>query len=392
MYIHIIKNPEWRRTPEGRAYIEHIQSSKDVEEEEVLSDNLDEQVENIDEPYDPTQIRVDLTPFTIFQVMRMVQLEEINLQSDFQRHIIWDEIRQSRLIESILIRIPLPAFYLDAIDDDKWLVVDGLQRISTLHRFYNKNELRLKNLEFLRELEGKTFVDLPRKFQRQIENTRLNLYIIQPGTPLNVKFTIFYRINTGGLFLTAQEIRHVLFQGNATKLLAELADSSKFKRATTNSFKTKRMDDREVVLRFLAFHLKSYKNYKKSDLHGFLSNTMQTINGLESEKISELKYLFFETMDKAEAVFGQHAFRKMYEVEGRRLPINKSLFEVWSVSLIKYSLKQLTDHKDQIIKEFVKIMNEDNEFVKSISQGTGGVTTVRKRFCTIQDLLTRVIK
>ncbi|MFN8455531.1 MAG: DUF262 domain-containing protein [Anaerolineae bacterium] len=315
--------PRWRITSKGREYIEDIQSSEDVDEEEVLSDDLKKDFEEIDDPYDPTQIRVELTPFTIFQVMRKVNINEINLQPDFQRHIVWDETRQSRLIESILIRIPLPAFYLDAVDDDKWLVVDGLQRLSTLHRFYNKNKLRLRNLEFLHELEGKTFEELPRKFQRQIEETKLNLYIIQPDTPGNVKFTIFYRINTGGLFLTAQEIRHALFQGKATKLLEELADSSEFRKATTNSIRTKRMDDREAILRFLAFYLKPYESYKKPDLHGFLSDAMQNINKLDSSKISELKNLFFETMRKAEAVFGPYAFRKMYGVNGKRLPINQ---------------------------------------------------------------------
>jgi uncharacterized protein with ParB-like and HNH nuclease domain len=150
---------------------------------------------------------------------------------------------------------------LDAVDDDRWLVVDGLQRLSTLDRFYNKNELRLRNLEFLRELEGKTFDELPRRFQRQIEDkTRLNIYIIQPDTPSRVKFTIFYRINTGGLFLTAQEIRHALFQGESTKLLQELASTPEFKNATTNSIRSKRMDDREAILRFLAFYLSPYEN------------------------------------------------------------------------------------------------------------------------------------
>ncbi len=384
--------PGWRITPKGREYIEDIQLGDDVEEEEVLGNDPENYLEEMGEPYDPTQIRVELTPFTIFQVMRKIELEEINLQPDFQRHIVWDETRQSRLIESILIRIPLPAFYLDAIDDDKWLVVDGLQRLSTLHRFYNQNELRLRNLEFLHELEGQIFKELPRKYQRQIEETKLNLYIIQPDTPGNVKFTIFYRINTGGLFLTAQEIRHALFQGKATKLLEELANSPEFIRATANSIRTKRMDDREVVLRFLAFYLKPYENYRRSDLHGFLSDAMQTINKSNSDEISKLKDLFREAMCKAEAIFGPYAFRKLYKIGGRRLPISKSLFEAWSVALIMYPLEKLEENKDYIIQEFVRIMNEDNIFGKSISQGTGGVATVHKRFSTIEDLLKRTIK
>jgi len=184
------ENPGWRITLEGRHYMDESQAGEDVEAEEKLSDDLNEPI--IDEPYDPSEINIKAASFRVFQVMRKISAREIDLQPDFQRHIVWDETRQSRLIESILIRIPLPAFYLDAVDDDKWLVVDGLQRLSTLDRFYNKNELRLKNLEFLRELEGKTFAELPRKFQRQIEDhTELIFYIIQLDTPgLNLPSSI----------------------------------------------------------------------------------------------------------------------------------------------------------------------------------------------------------
>jgi hypothetical protein len=389
VYPHDDYAPGWRITPLGRQYVEDSLISDDVEEEEVISDAADEIA--IKEPYNPTQIRVDLTPFTVFQIMRKIKLEEIDLQPDFQRHIVWDETRQSRLIESILIRIPLPAFYLDAVDDDRWLVVDGLQRLSTLDKFFNKNELKLKNVEFLTDLEGSTFKNLPRKFQRQIEDTKLQIYLIQPDTPPRVKFTIFYRINTGGLFLTAQEIRHALFQGKATKLLSRLAEQPEFKRATTNSISSKRMDDRECILRFLAFYLSPYTSYDKADLHGFLSDTMQNLNQRDEVELTKLRDLFIETMCKAEAVFGEYAFRKMYEIGGRRYPINKSLFEVWSVGLTKYHRQALIACKDEIVKQFIEIMNTDSDFSRAISQGTGSITNVKKRFSTVESLLAKVI-
>ena len=304
------KRTVWRITPEGRDYIEESRKSDRVEEEEILSDKADDS--SISDPYDPSQIDVDITHFTIFHIMRKIELGEINLQPDFQRRLVWDETRQSRLIESILIRIPLPAFYLDAVDDDNWLVIDGLQRLSTLDQFCNKNKFGLKNLEFLTELEGMTFKELPRKFQRRIEDTKLNIYTIQPGTPSRVKFTIFYRINTGGLVLTAQEIRHALFQGQSTELLKKLASSDEFKEATTSSIRSKRMEDRESVLRFLAFHMNSYKQYKNPDFHDFLSNSMQQINNLSAQEITQMRLeeSFLAAMRKAKAIFGRHAFEE----------------------------------------------------------------------------------
>lgn len=390
LLIYDDKKQLWRITPKGRDYIEESRESDRVEEEEILSDNTDDS--SISDPYDPSQIDVDITHFTVFHIMRKIELGEINLQPDFQRHLVWDETRQSRLIESILIRIPLPAFYLDAVDDDNWLVIDGLQRLSTLDKFYNKNELQLKNLEFLTELEGKTFKELPRKFQRRIEDTKLNVYTIQPGTPSRVKFTIFYRINTGGLVLTAQEIRHALFQGKSTVLLKKLASSEEFKEATTNSIRSRRMEDRESVLRFLAFHMNSYEKYKNPDFHDFLSTSMEQINNLSTQEIRELEESFLAAMRKAKAIFGRYAFRRMYARNGKRYPISKPIFEIWAASLVDYTLESLIKYKGDIIEEWINIMNEDDYFNKSITQGTSSVKKVHKRFCTIEELLARVVK
>jgi len=385
----------WRITPLGRKYVEERRLSEGVDEENFVVDesNISDQEGQGYLPYDVTKIRIDTTTFTVFQIMRKIQLEEIDLQPDFQRHVIWDETRQSRLIESILLRIPLPAFYLDATDDSKWLVVDGLQRLYTLDKFYNKNELELRNVQFLQDINGKRYQDLPRSHQRIIEDhTKLNVYLIQPDTPPEVKFTIFNRVNTGGLILSAQEIRHALFQGSATKLLELLASSPEFLSATSRSINTKRMDDRECVLRFLAFYLRPYREYYlRPDLDGFLSETMQYLNKQNVSFIEGLKEVFSESMTKVKSVFGEYAFRKLYEVNGTKYPINKSLFEVWSVSVARFSIDELLNSKDQIVGRFVEVMNLDTDFNKAISQGTGSIQNVYKRFGTVEALLNEVI-
>ena len=125
---------------------------------------------------------------------------------------IWDNQRKSRLIESLLLRIPIPVFYVAANEDEKWAVVDGLQRISSIHD-YVTGVFPLKRLEYREEFNGQRYDLLPRAMQRRISETQLVVNVIEPGTPPEVMFNIFRRINTGGMTLNGQEIRHALHPG-----------------------------------------------------------------------------------------------------------------------------------------------------------------------------------
>jgi hypothetical protein len=380
--------PGWRITASGRDYIGKAQEEIGVEKEETLPDEPSDIA--ITKPFNPAAIKVGQRTMTVFQVMRKIDLAEIELNPEFQRKFVWNLTRQSRLIESILLRIPLPAFYLDATDEGRWLVVDGLQRLTTMHLFY-KGKLQLTNLEYLKELEGKTFAGLPRNLQRQIEDqTEFNLYIIEPETPSVVKFMIFSRVNTGGLVLTQQEIRHALSQGRATTYLAELAEIPEFLRATSNSISPLRMDDRECVLRFLAFHINPYTTFRSQDFQSFdsfLSEMMERLNKTPEPKLAELRKRFCDAMIKAERVFEQYAFRKMYQRQGRRTQISKPLFEAWSVLLQPRPLELLEKRREHIIDGFIKQMNQNIAFNKAISYGTGSPTAVSTRFQTIEKLL-----
>lgn len=346
-------------------------------------------------PFNPAEIRVGTKQPIVDAILRRISNKEIDLSPDFQRaDDVWGKDAQSRLIESMLIRIPLPAFYMDASDDDRWLVVDGLQRLTALRHFVLDKSLALQGLEFLKDLNGFRFDQLARNFQRRIEETQLIVYVIEKGTPPEVKYNIFKRINTGGMPLSAQEIRHALNQGPATKLLKLLADSREFKTATYNSIRSRRMVDREFVLRFLAFVITHYTDYTtREDLDTFLNATMARINQMTNAEIADLKKRFKRASIAAKDIFGWYAFRKQYVRNAYRYPINRALFEVWTVcldGLTDQQLKKLIRRREMVQDAFVKLMN-DSKFESSISQGTGDIAKVKVRFSEIEKLIQEIL-
>ncbi|SRR5260370_6244881 len=353
--------------------------------------------ERIIDPFDPTLIRVDTRPMTIDLLRSRIEYQELDLAPSFQRKGgIWKDEAQSRLIESMLIRIPLPAFYMDATNDEKWLVVDGLQRLTTIKRFIVERQLRLRGLEFLTQLEGKLYNELPRNYQRRIGETQVTVYLIEKGTPDEVKFNIFKRINTGGLPLSAQEIRHALNQGIATQFLAQLASSEEFKRATDYSIRDDRMADRECVLRFLAFRLMSYTKYDKTieSFDDFLNKTMKDLNKMAPQTSDDLQHQFKRAMNAAYKLFDKDAFRKRIKDNDPRQPINKALFESWSVNLNQLTDSQLAlliQRRDIVKQKFIALMNIDRAFNEAISQGTGDQKKVKYRFKAIENIIMGVL-
>jgi Protein of unknown function DUF262 len=361
--------------------------------------------EGITQPFDPALIRVQTRAMTIDLLLDRIRHDELELAPDFQRKGgIWNNRAKSRLIESILIRIPLPAFYLDATDEDKWIVIDGLQRLTVLNLFIIEKQsgkiLKLSDLEFLTQLNGKTFDELPRNFQRRITETQVTVYLIEKGTPPEVKFNIFKRINTGGLPLSSQEIRHALNQGKSTRFLEKLTNFPEFKTATPRSISSQRMTDREFVLRFLAFTIIPYTEYKAIEFDSFLSNVMADINKMNDQELNDLEIRFRRSMQAAFDIFGNDAFRKRDRVDASRSPINKALFESWSVNLSKLTNEQLhslVDCKEVVKEKFIQLMNDrepkENEprFDAAISQGTGDSSKVKRRFSAIEKLIQEVL-
>jgi hypothetical protein len=352
------------------------------------NDYEDEQYEKDRLIYDPEKINIVTREPTIEQLLRRINKEELDLAPDFQRHAnVWKNDAQSRLIESIIIRIPLPAFYVDATDEDKWLVVDGIQRLYTLKQFVNDKKLKLSGLEYLTNLEGKTYDQLERRYQRRIEETQVTVYLIEKGTPPEVKYNIFKRINTGGEPLSTQELRHALNPGKAIKLLSNLAASPEFNQVVNLGDKKKmRMDDQEFILGFFAFKLTSYKEYQDGrDL--FLTQALSKANNLSESELDKLKNDFLKTMITASNIFGTNAFRKLSNKAKKQQPLNKSLFEAWSVNLSQLSddeINLIKTRKQDLIDRFIYHVDNDQDFFKSISQAA---EKVQYRFTTIEKII-----
>lgn len=366
-----------------------------------LSDVETEDVGDVeqDEPFDPEKIDVVTRTPTLNLMLARVRRETIDLQPDFQRTAgIWRERNQSRLIESLLLRIPLPTFYAAENADDGWAIVDGIQRLTTITRFMAPDALGLEplvlhDLEYL-PFDGARFHDLPGRLQTRLEETEIVLHLIRHGTPEKVKFNIFARINTGGMPLSAQELRHALIPGQGRELLIELAASGEFQTATLGTVRSSRMADREMVLRFAAFHLTDPTRYRHFDLDLFLREAMDQINDLSSSELDRLRRDFARAMVAAHEIFGKHAFRKRYARTGARNPINRALFETVAVALARRSdgeLRRLVAVHDRVEDSFIARLENDEQFERAVSVGTGDPAKVVYRFAVVDELFSRGI-
>ncbi len=399
-------------------------------EENEVEEDIEVEVENndnviIDVPFNPNKIKVKSLPYSIGQIIQDLGEGIINLDTEFQRlPNLWDISKQSQFIESLILNLPIPSFYFNEADENTWEVIDGLQRISTLKKFIIERSFALKNLEFLKEFEGFRYNDLPNPLSKRITRFAITIYVIERETPIAVKYNIFKRVNTGGLKLEAQEIRHAINQGLPAELIADLARGSNsllenghlrtrknsdgniielrfteegvaFTQATDGKIATKRMEDRDFINRFIAFYLIPYQEYNP-DLDSFLSRGMSKIKDLDNSQINELKYNFKASMRLAFDIFGQDAFRKRHNELDKRKPINKALFEVLSVNFAKLDDRErgVLNIREAIFKGKLMELNNnpDGKFLRSISQGTAQKDSVVQRFTDIQRIIRETIE
>lgn len=386
--------PEKEKSEDTLLEMEEYLSGKNIE---ILSDGIELEAEDSVisledkiQPFDPTKINITMAPMALDSLVKRLQNDEINLNTEFQRKGgLWSNTKKSQLIESLLLKIPLPAFYFDASDEGNWLIIDGLQRITAINEFIVQKTLKLEGLEFFNDLNGLNYDKLPRQFTRRIDESSLITFTVNEGTPVNVKYNIFKRLNTGGLELTPQEIRHALYQGKATAFLKELASSKEFLKVTCHSIKTDRMLDQEFVLRFMAVCYYGIENYDGMP-EKFLNETMDYINQQKQEKIVNMKERFFEIMIAIYEIFGNYAFRKM-AVDRRRRPINKAIYEMWCRSIYdldKEQIEQLIEKKQNLLIGYIDLC-EQNDF--QIYVKSSDKYSYIKRVNQIKDLVEEVL-
>ena len=348
--------------------------------------SMDNDISETDAPYEVQNIRIDQKVITIFQMEHWISAGSLNLSPEYQRNMVWDEQRKSALIESLLLRIPIPSFYLDEDGEGNKSVIDGMQRLSTIHSFLN-NEFSLRKMQYLSDCEEKKFGDLGLKLRRRIEDTELTVNILDERCPEIVKFDIFRRVNTGGIPLNYQEIRNILALPRVRLFLQNMVACEEFQQATRGSVKDIRMGAQELCLRCLTI-LVAY-DWEKRDFkqyHGLLKMMDQMILVLNKRSQEELENILLEfrkIMASCHEILGEYSFCKLDNTK-----INKSLFTGWVVVLdnIEPDPYVVKARAERLRSAYKERLEQDADFYNAITSSTGTRKNILKSIAVIREL------
>lgn len=336
-----------------------------------------------DYPLDAVFVRTEQR--TVGEVVNRVSRGRYVLDPDFQRDFVWRTDKQSKLIESCVMRIPLPVFYVAEAEDGRIIVVDGLQRLTTFTRFL-KGDLKLTGLvnpdrAGSHELEGRFFEDLPLNLQERVLDTQLTMYILDSKAPERARLDIFERVNSGAT-LTRQQMRNALYNGAATQWLKAAAEGRPFRDATGGTLDSKTMRDREAINRYCAFKLLGWQSYTTGDMDGFLAKGLTKLASLSAEERKLLRADFDSAMSLNYKLFNRHAFRKSLTanfVHATRSVINISLFETCSVEIATFA-RSLATSQEAAVRSIIVSLVSDESFSRSITYSTNSTQAVHARF------------
>jgi Protein of unknown function DUF262 len=362
----------------------------------------DEQIEGLDDPtgsgwgddYPLDSVFVRQESRTVSEVCNRIEKQRYIMDPDFQRSFVWGDEKQSKLIESCVMRIPLPVFYVAEAPDGRIVVVDGLQRLTTFTRFLS-GKFKLRGLSLKEDnapphpLEGMAFKQLPINLQERVLDTQLILYILDAKAPERARLDIFERVNSG-VPLTRQQMRNALYSGPATRWLKDAAASVPFKQATGDSLASGTMRDREAINRFCAFNMLGWENYR-GDMDLFLATALKRINRMQKSELQSVRRAFDRSMAANYFLFGRHAFRKSLAANApnaSRSILNISLFDVCSVLIARISgdIQKDKSLAKRVKNAVISLINEE-EFSFAITYSTNSTSAVQARFGLAEEAL-----
>ena len=354
------------------------------EEIEGLGDP-DTDVEHPDYPLDDIMVRAETR--TVSEVVTRIKRGRFILDPDFQRDFVWETKKQSKLIESCVMRIPLPVLYVAEGEDGRITVVDGLQRLSTFYRFFD-DDLALNGLGNGHPLTGKKYSELPLNLRERVEDTQLTLYILDKSAPQRAHLDIFERVN-GGEPLSRQQMRNAIYNGPGTTWLREMSRSNAFLKATGGSLNKKNMRDREAVNRFAGFHVLGWKAYANGDMDDFLARTIEKLNKSAGDELVEFERCFAASMVRGFDFFGPHTFRKSLREANkhtRRSVINIALFDALSWAFARLLPDAMEKDSDAIAAR-IRALLPDRRFEHAITYSTNSTIQVHTRFQMVAEAL-----
>ncbi|MBN1548201.1 MAG: DUF262 domain-containing protein [Syntrophaceae bacterium] len=311
---------------------------------------------------------------------------DLILDPIFQRRKVWDDGRASRLIESVILEVPLPVFYLAESKDGKAEVIDGQQRLRSFFRFLD-SEYPLQGLKALPNLNGDKFQALNKETQKNIRNYSIRTITFKKESDENLRFEIFERLNSGAVPLNEQELRNCVYRGKYNELLIELSSNPDFMFLMGLNTPEKRMKDVEYVLRFAAFYHATYLKYKPS-MARFLTEDMKEHQDISEEKANILRSAFKTSVSLIRSLLGKNAFKRYYRGTGKNSPngywepnkFNASLYDILIFSFADKDKSQIMANLDTIREAFIGLMTENEDFIYSIEHSTSSKSMVTKRF------------
>lgn len=360
-------------------------------EEEI--ENLSDEDIAIVQKYQGTQKRLVTQKMDLYipSLKDMLSNKVINLEPKFQRRDRWNTKQQSKLIESIIMAIPVPPIFLAEEDYNSYSVMDGKQRLNAINSFIC-DEYPLTGLSFWSELNGKTFNQLNSTIQNAIYRRAISAVVILKESDLDIKFDVFERINTGGEHLNPQEIRNCIYRGRFNDLLIELSENRLFQKCLglPNSEKElqqtriyKQMEDVQLVLRF--FTLQKYDKISgnlKSSMNKYMENSLK----FTSDEMDDHRSLFIDTIKKVHSVYAEQSFRKWDPIYQKWSVLSAPVYDAVMYSFSKISNESIEGH-ESIIFENTKKLFKDEDFLDSVRKGTNSLEANKTRINKFLDML-----